>query len=307
MVGYDPDIGQLPPPVLEGLRRDGEGRPAGQALEAAARAVERTGAALFEACAPWAVAVKLQVAYFLALGGPGLEAARRLVEQARSFGLLVIADAKPGDIASTAAAYALALLGFTPLPGGMEVRVLGADACTFNPYLGGDSAVPFLDLADRVGKGIFALVHTSNPGAQDLQQLVLKDGRTVAEAVADMVLSWAAPRRGSSGYSSVGAVVGATYPDAAARLRRRLPGVWLLLPGVGAQGASPEELSPAFDRDGLGAVVSVSRSILGAWRQDSGGGSAPDWTAAAAAAAKRLAGALNRARRRVAAAQAQGS
>ncbi len=294
VIGYDPDLDRLPPPVVEPLQRRLAGLGETEALQLAAEVVEQVGRTLVEACAPHAVGVKFQFAFFLALGPWGLGALRRLIVHAQSLGLVVIADAKPGDIASTSTAYARALIGTTPLAGVSEATVLGADACTFNPYLGPDSAEPFLAWVDGAGRGLFALVHTSNPGATALQELRLQDGRQVAEAVADVVNSWAMSRRGASGYASVGAVVGATYPEALVSLRRRLPGVWLLLPGVGAQGASPEALAPAFDREGLGGLVSVSRSLLEAWRQH--GGDPQGWAAAAATAASRLQEALERAR-----------
>ncbi|HEY8498339.1 MAG TPA: orotidine-5'-phosphate decarboxylase [Limnochordales bacterium] len=294
VVGYDPELSRLPPPVVEQLARRLEGLDGQAALQEAAGAVERVGAALLEACAPHAVAVKFQVAFFLTLGPWGLAALRRLVERARGLDLLVIADAKPGDIASTGEAYARALIGVTALPGGGRAEVVGADACTFNPYLGPDAAAPFLEWVDRAGRGLFVLVHTSNPGASALQGLPLRDGRTVAEAVADVVNSWATARRGASGYAPVGAVVGATYPEALASLRRRMPGVWLLLPGVGAQGGRVEDLAPAFDAGGLGGLVSVSRGLLEAWRAS--GSDPARWERAAADAAARLREALDRVR-----------
>lgn len=294
VVGYDPELSWLPPTVIEALEEKTKGLGPEEALREAAEAVRQVGVTLFEACAPYAVAVKLQVAFFLALGPWGLSALRHLVDRARVLGLLVIADAKPGDIETTGAAYARALIGTTRLFGAGEVTVVGADACTFNPYLGPDSATPFLEWVDRAGRGLFVLVHTSNPGARALQGLLLQDGRSVAEAVADVVNSWAVPRRGPSGYAPVGAVVGATYPEAIAALRRRLPGVWMLLPGIGAQGASPEALGAAFDREGLGGLVNVSRSILGAWR--TAGVEATRWAAAAAEAARQLRDAIDRAR-----------
>lgn len=295
VLGYDPDPAWLPPPVAGALAAEMGGAEPEEALRRAAEAVRRVGERLLEACEPFVAAVKVQMAFFLALGPWGLAALRRVVECAHGLGLPVIADAKPGDIGTTAAAYARALVGRTLLPGGGEVAVVGADACTFNPYLGPDSVQPFLEWVDREGRGVFVVVHTSNPGARALQALRLQDGRSVAEAVADMVREWAQVRRGASGYAPVGAVVGATYPEAVAALRRRLPGVWMLLPGVGAQGAAPEAAAAAFDAQGLGGLVSVSRGILGAWRTDGGAGAA--WEAAAAAAARRLRDSIESARR----------
>jgi orotidine-5'-phosphate decarboxylase len=224
---------------------------------------------IVDAVAPVAVAVKPQAAFFEAQGAGGWAALIEVCGYAREAGLLVIADAKRGDVPSTARAYVAA---FAPI----------ADAVTVNPYLGYDSLEPFFA---REGLGVFVLVKTSNPSSADLQDLPLADGRPVWQHVAGLVDRWGADLVGASGLSSVGAVVGATFPQEVAEARRLLPRSVLLLPGVGAQGARPEDLAEAFAAGPAGALVSASRSVLYA---DRGAG----WQEAAAAEAERLAGAL---------------
>jgi orotidine-5'-phosphate decarboxylase len=228
---------------------------------------------IVDAVAGSAAAVKPQLAFFEALGADGWTAFLAVCAHAREAGLLVIADAKRGDVPSTARAYASAF-----------ARV--ADALTVNPYLGGDSVAPFLAAAGEHGSGIFCLVKTSNPGSADVQDLPLADGALVWQRVAELVDGWGADLVGEAGLSSVGAVVGATFPEEVAEARRLLPRAPLLLPGVGAQGGRPEELAPAFAGPGS-ALVSASRSVLYA---DSG----PGWREAAAAEAERLRDAIAR-------------
>ncbi len=192
----------------------------------------------------------------------------QVCDYARAAGLLVIADVKRGDIGSTARAYANA---FLPL----------ADAATVNPYLGGDSMEPFLDACRREGAGIFCLVKTSNPGSADVQDAVLAGGGKLWQHVARLVRGWGDELIGERGYSAVGAVVGATFPREVAEARALLPRSVLLLPGIGAQGASPADIAAAFTAGRAGALVSASRSVIYASR-------AGDWQSAAAAEAKRL-------------------
>jgi orotidine-5'-phosphate decarboxylase len=215
---------------------------------------------ILEACAEHVCATKPQIAFFEAHGAEGWAALKTIIARARSLDLPVILDAKRGDIGSTATAYASHLDPDGPLG--------GVDALTVNPYLGGDSMEPFLSACDRWGSGLFVLVKTSNPGASELQDLRLADGRRVCEAVADSVTAWGASRIGQEGRSCVGAVVGATHPEDVAHLRTVLPHAILLLPGVGAQGADIGQLRPAFGADGLGAVVNASREILYAWEKE---------------------------------------
>lgn len=221
---------------------------------------------IVDAVADVAVAVKPQSAFFEALGSRGVAVFERVCEHASAAGLLVIADAKRGDIASTAEAYAEAFAGI-------------ADAVTVNPYLGRDSLDPFLA---HEGLGVFVLVKTSNPGSADLQDLPLADGRPFWQHVAGLVDELGAGHVGVSGLSSVGAVVGATFPREVAEARSLLPRAVLLLPGVGAQGGRAEELAAAFSAGPASALVTASRSILYA---DAG----PGWQEAAGAAATELA------------------
>jgi len=224
---------------------------------------------IVDVVAPVAVAVKPQSAFFEAIGHEGVRAFEEVCAYAREAGLLVIADAKRGDIGSTARAYATA---FIPL----------ADAVTVNPYLGRDSLAPFFDACRREGAGVFCLVKTSNPGGADVQDVVLADGRRLWEHVAALVHEWGEDLVGERGLSSVGAVVGATFPQQVATARRLLPRTVFLLPGIGAQGARPADVAAAFASGPASALVSASRSVIYA----SPGG---DWRTAAAAEAERLA------------------
>jgi orotidine-5'-phosphate decarboxylase len=221
---------------------------------------------IVDAVADVAVAVKPQAAFFEAQGAPGWAGLVEVCGYAREAGLLVIADAKRGDVPSTARAYAAA---FAPL----------ADAMTVNPYLGHDSLEPFIA---RDGLGVFAVVKTSNPGSADIQNLPLEDGRPLWQHVAGLVDRWGAEHLGESGLSSVGAVVGATHPGLLEEARSLLPRAVLLLPGVGAQGGRPEDLAAAFTPGPGSALVSASRSVLYADRGAS-------WQEAAATEAARLA------------------
>jgi orotidine-5'-phosphate decarboxylase len=253
VVGLDPRVDLLP---IE-LRGD----------------VGRFCCGLIDAVAPHAVAVKPQLAFFEALGAPGLAAFEDVCLYARRAGLLVIADGKRGDIGSTARAYAEAYL---------EGDVPRADALTVNPYLGRESVEPFLAAARRNGAGLFVLVKTSNTGA-DVQDLQLRDGRPLWQHVAALVAEWGEDLVGDVGLSSVGAVVGATHPRAVGDARRLMPQAVILLPGVGAQGGTVGDLARAFQSGPASALVNASRSIDYAFR-DHGG----DYRDAAGAAASRL-------------------
>jgi orotidine-5'-phosphate decarboxylase len=230
---------------------------------------------IVDAVADVAAAVKPQSAFFEAHGAEGVRAFWDACAYARDAGLVVIADAKRGDIGSTARAYAEAFRG--------------ADAVTVNPYLGTDSVEPFLRVCREAGTGIFCLVKTSNPGSADVQDARLADGRRVWEQVAELVGGWGADLMGGHGLSSVGAVVGATFPAELAEARRLLPRAPFLVPGIGAQGGTPEDVAAAFTASPASALVSASRSVIYAYRVSGG-----DWRTAAAAEATRLAHELRR-------------
>ncbi|HEX5724981.1 MAG TPA: orotidine-5'-phosphate decarboxylase [Longimicrobiaceae bacterium] len=203
-----------------------------------------------------AAAVKPQSAYYEVYGEHGIRALRETIASARERGLPVILDAKRNDIGETARAYARAYLGSEEGPAALD-----ADFLTVSPYLGMDSLLPFVDACRAHGKGIFVLAKTSNPGSADLQDLVC-GGVPVYERVAALLRPHADALVGRSGYSAVGIVVGGTFPAAAAALRQALPRSLFLVPGYGAQGAGAGQLRPFFDAEGLGALVSASRSVL---------------------------------------------
>ena len=198
-------------------------------------------------------AVKPQAAFFEQLGPAGCAALADVVRYARSRNLVVVMDAKRGDIGSTAMAYASAYLG--------ESSPWGADALTVNPYLGDDSLTPFVDQATQHDAGIFVLVKTSNPGGKLFQDLE-SSGQKIHEYVADHVESLAAQTAGECGYGVVGAVVGATYPEELAALRERMPHTWFLVPGFGSQGGTAEDVMGGYDTSGLGAIINSSRAII---------------------------------------------
>ena len=202
--------------------------------------------------------VKPQVAFFEQLGPPGMQALVEIIRYAHERGLIVIADGKRNDIGSTAEAYADAWLGTT--------SAWQADALTVSPYLGDDSLEPFVAAAREREAGLFVLAKTSNPGGGQFQDLATA-GRPVYRHVADHIERLAVADAGSSGYGSVGAVVGATYPGQLAELRAALPHAWLLVPGFGSQGGSSRDVAPAFDPRGLGAVINNSRGIIFAFRR----------------------------------------
>jgi orotidine-5'-phosphate decarboxylase len=264
VVGLDPQP-ELLPVELRGEATLGR--------EGAAGAVARFCCGLVDAVAPHAVAVKPQLAFFEALGADGIAAFEDVCGYARAAGLLVIADGKRGDIGSTARAYAGAYLeGEPPL----------ADALTVNPYMGRESLEPFLHACKRNGAGIFCLVKTSNAGA-DVQDVTLSDGRPLWQHVARLVAEWGEELVGDRGLSSIGAVVGATHPRAVGEARRLLPQAVLLLPGVGAQGATPADVARAFTSGPASALVNVSRSVNYAYREAAG-----DWRSLAGAEAARV-------------------
>ncbi|MHC4250481.1 MAG: orotidine-5'-phosphate decarboxylase [Planctomycetota bacterium] len=280
-VGIDPRWAMLPE-ELKGRAREAERDPA----RAVAWAYAELAEAVIEAVAPYAAAAKPQSAFFEAAGPAGSDALARTLELASDAGLVTIADAKRGDIGSTSEAYAQAFFGGLGVEGD-TLDGLDADALTINPYLGTDGVAPFLEACDARGRGVFVLVRTSNPSAAEIQDLVVEGGahERVFERVAALVKGWGEGRKGESGWSSVGAVAGATTPEALAEVRALLPESILLVPGYGAQGAGAADVVGAFNAKGEGAVVNASRSIVFAKRDAS---TLAELAAAASEAAKRM-------------------
>ena len=269
LVGLDPRLDLLP------MELRGE---AVLGRAAAASAVARFCKGIVDAVAPYVVGVKPQSAFFEELGADGVRALEEVCDYARSVGLLVLVDAKRGDIGSTARAYAAAFL--EPRDGSPPL----ADAMTASPYFGSDGIEPFLAASRRYGSGVFFLVRTSNAGAADIQDATLSDGRPLWQLLAELVRDWGEPLVGEHGLSNVGAIVGATVPRNVSEARRLMPQTPILLLGIGAQGATPADVARAFTSGPASALVSVSRSIIYAFRDTE-----EDWRAAAAAEAERLA------------------
>jgi orotidine-5'-phosphate decarboxylase len=276
VLGLDPDPSELWPGI--GSQAEHGTTPA----QAAAAAALEQCRALIDAAGPACVAVKPQLARFEAMGAPGWAALEAVVAYARAAGLLVIADGKRGDIDVTARAYARALGAGMDSPFG-RIAGLGADLVTVNPLLGRDALEPFVTAAREAGTGVLVLVRTSNPGAADVEDLRLADGRTVWERIAQLVEELGAASIGEGGLSDVGAVMGATEPEHLPRARELMPSASFLLPGIGAQGGRVEALAAAFAPGRAGGLVSASRSIAGAHRA-----SGADAPAAARDEAERL-------------------
>ena len=266
-VGLDPRWDALPTSI-RGTYAD---LPPG---DRAAAAVLDFGLRVLELVEPFAGVVKPQAAFFELFGPAGVRAMQELLVRAKGMGFVTILDAKRGDIASTAQAYADAAFAGAAVDG-ETVPVWDADALTVNPYLGEDAVGPFVRTAAKTGRGVFVLVRTSNHGAGLFQDLVC-DGKPVYRHVAAAVARWNADSGGA-----VGAVVGATHPRELAELRAALPGVWLLVPGYGAQGGTAADVRPAFGADGLGAIVNSSRGVTFPFKPDD-----PDWEAKVVEAAR---------------------
>jgi orotidine-5'-phosphate decarboxylase len=271
-VGIDPIVEMFPEPVF---RLGGAARDPNDAT-AAIDAIYTFTTKVLQVIAPHVPCVKFQSAYFERYLWEGVEAYYSLIHEAKELGLLVIGDVKRGDIGSTAEAYAAGHLLDPPADGPEDV--VAPDAITVNPMLGMDTLKPFVDVARASGRGLFVLVRTSNPGSTETQDVKLADGRTWSEMLADLLRPVAAQSGlvGASGFSSLGAVVGATQPQTMTSLRERLPQSIFLLPGYGAQGATADMTRAAF-RDGKGALVSASRSILYAHREKKYAPIGGDW------------------------------
>ncbi len=256
VVGIDPRPEEFPAGFLDRFPSSKAG---------VSEAIQAFGCNVVDVVAPLVPAVKFQSAFYEAYGPAGISALHATMEHARKRGLLVIFDGKRNDIGSTAEGYARAYLGKVPSGDSYEPS-WDSDAITINPYLGSDGVLPFVKVAAREQKGLFVLVRTSNPSASEFQELQ-SDGKPIYQHVADRVAEWAKPHQGESGYSLVGAVVGATAPEQLAELRKALPGILFLVPGYGHQGGTAQDVAAAFDANGLGAIINSSRGITFAYSQ----------------------------------------
>jgi len=250
IVGLDPTLDRMPDSWLnqQGISNE-------SSLADRAEVIYQYNLMVLDAIADLVPAVKPQSAYYELFGSAGIIALEKTIMAARDHDLLVVLDVKRGDIASTATAYAQSYLS------SKVASPLEADAMTIVPYLGKDCLEPFFDEAIEWGKGVFVCVKTSNPGASIVQEQKIGE-RYLYEIIADLIKPASDKSIGESGYSGIGAVVGATYPEAADRLRKQLPNSLFLVPGVGAQGGGNEGIKACFNDDGLGAVVSSSRAIM---------------------------------------------
>lgn len=259
-VGLDPRLDKIPKHIVERALMEHEKSP----TAAAAEAIIEFNKGIIDAVEDIVPVVKPQIAFYEIYGSEGVRAYEETLKYAKKKGLITIADAKRNDIGTTAEAYAQAFLGeISMFENDEEVvtPIFDADSITINPYLGWDGVKPFMDEAVKYSKGVFVLVKTSNPSSGDLQDLVMQDGNAIYEIVGHLVDSWGANDVGQYGYSFLGAVVGATYPRQAEKLRAIMPNTFFLVPGYGAQGGTVDDLKPCFNADGLGAIINNSRGI----------------------------------------------
>ena len=260
VVGLDPMLSYIPEHILNKAIKEH-----GETLEAAAEAIFEYNKGIVDAIYDIVPAVKPQIAMYEQFGVPGVEAFKKTVDYCKSKDLVIIGDIKRGDIGSTSEAYAIGHIGNIKI-GSKVYTPFGEDFVTVNPYLGSDGVNPFIKVCKEENKGIFVLVKTSNPSSGEFQDRLI-DGRPLYELVGEQVAKWGEDCMGD-GYSYVGAVVGATYPEQGKILRKLMPKTLILVPGYGAQGGQGKDLVHYFNEDGLGAIVNSSRGIICAYKQD---------------------------------------
>lgn len=263
VAGLDPKLDYIPEEMKKAAFEK-----YGVTFEGAAAAIFDFNKELIDALCDIVPAVKPQAAYYEMYGIEGLKCLKKTIEYAKSKGMYVILDGKRGDIGATSEAYATAYLGKTKL-GESEEAAFDADCLTVNPYLGTDGIAPFIKECAQNEKGVFILVKTSNKSSGELQDLK-SGGKYIYEHMAELVKQWGSEIVGTYGYSSAGAVVGATYPEQAKVLRALMPRTYFLVPGYGAQGGGAKDVAPCFNEDGLGAIVNASRSIMCAYMKNGG-------------------------------------
>ena len=258
VMGLDPRYEMIPKCVTDKYPKT---------LEGVSKAIVEFNKELIDATYDIIPAVKPQIAFYEMFGIPGMEAFKETCKYAKEKGMCVIADIKRGDIGSTAAGYSNAYLGKTTIGETMQ-EIYDVDFVTVNPYMGTDCVKPFIEDCKKYDKGIFILVKTSNPSSGELQDLKLENGKEVYLEVASLVKKWGEDLIGNYGYSSVAAVVGATYPEQLSQIRKAIPNTFFLIPGYGAQGGKAEDIAIAFDKNKLGGIVNASRSLMCAYKSD---------------------------------------
>lgn len=263
VVGLDPKIEYVPTFIKERTFKE-----FGVNLKGASEAIIQFNKMIIDSIYDQVPAVKPQLAYYEMYGVDGIYAFDETCKYSKSKGLIVIADGKRNDIGTTAEAYSKAFLGSTALEQEIKQKAFDVDALTVSPYLGEDGIKPFIEDCKNNEKGIFVLVKTSNKSSGQLQDLVTDNGRSIYEVMAQYVDEWGKSVTGKYGYSSVGAVVGATYPNQAKLLRSIMESAYILVPGYGAQGGTAKDCANSFNTDGLGAIVNASRSVMCAYKSD---------------------------------------
>lgn len=261
VVGLDPMLNYIPEQVQKKAFEE-----KGETLAGAAETIWQFNKAIVDATYDLIPAVKPQIAMYEQFGVEGVIAFKKTVDYCKEKGLVVIGDVKRGDIGSTSEAYAVGHLGKVQV-GSQTYAGFDEDFATVNPYLGSDGVKPFIKVCKENNRGIFVLVKTSNPSSGELQDKLV-DGKPLYELVGKMVDEWGSDCIGESGFSEVGAVVGATYPEQGRILRAIMPKTYILVPGYGAQGGKGKDLVHFFNEDGLGAIVNSSRGIIAAYKQE---------------------------------------
>lgn len=258
VIGLDPRYEMLPKCVKDKYPKT---------LEGVGQAIIEYNKALIDEIYDIIPAIKPQIAFYEMYGIPGMQAFKVTCEYAKQKGMFVIADIKRGDIGSTAQGYSNAYLGKTKIEEN-EQSLYDIDFVTVNPYMGTDCVKPFIDDCKKYNKGLFILVKTSNPSSGELQDVKLENGEEVYTRVAKYVEKWGEELRGEYNYSSISAVVGATYPEQLKQLRQIAPHTYFLIPGYGAQGGKAEDIALGFDENGLGGIVNASRSLMCAYKSE---------------------------------------
>lgn len=261
VAGLDPKLEYIPQYIKEKCFEK-----YGETLKGAAEAIFEFNKGIIDEIYDLVPAIKPQCAYYEMYGYEGVRVLAQTIEYAKSKGLFVMTDGKRNDIGATMEAYATAHLGEVKV-GSKTIAPFNADALTVNGYLGSDGITPLLNECKNRDKGIFVLVKTSNVSSGELQDKIIED-KTVYNVMGDMCEQWGSEVMGKYGYSGVGAVVGATYPEQLSEMRKALPHTFFLVPGYGAQGGGAKGVSKAFDKNGLGAIVNSSRGIMCAYKKE---------------------------------------